>query len=93
MAPTVKGNTFTFKESARSTVFNGHAVQPAKVEIEVDPPSGNLVRDASNYELIATGSVRFGQEPVGEPIVGKYSCLKASMKIVVLRRSEVRADA
>jgi hypothetical protein len=74
VAPTVKGNTFTFKESARSTVFTGHAVQPAKVEIEIDPPPGNLVRDASNYELTASGSVHFGQQASGDPIVGKYSC-------------------
>jgi hypothetical protein len=75
VGPKVQGNTFTFKEGATTTVFNGHVSQPAKVEIEVDPPKANLVRDASNYELIATGSVHYGQEAAGDPIVGKYSCL------------------
>jgi hypothetical protein len=72
--PKVEGNNFTYKEGPRQTVFNGHVAKRAEVVIEVDPPNSPLVRDASNYELTASGNVAFGSQGGSDPIIGKYSC-------------------
>jgi hypothetical protein len=73
VGPKIEGNTYTFKEGPQQTVFTGHASKPAQVEIEVDPPNSPLVRDASNYDITASGSVRYGAQGSGDPIVNKYS--------------------
>lgn len=67
-------------EQKSDTHFDGSPKTPMKLIVEISPPGsgqlfGNLVRSGADYEIEATGAVRFAAAPTGDPICRVYQDL------------------
>jgi hypothetical protein len=57
---------------ASQTTFHGNLKQRTKVMVTVAPVAGGLVRMGGEYSISVSGTVAYGQEKAGDPIVGTY---------------------
>jgi len=52
--------------------FVGQLKKPTKIIVSVAPPAGGLVRMGGDYQLEATGAVKFAEVSTVDPIIGTY---------------------
>ena len=72
--PKTAGSVLTHKEGPTGTTFDGSVTQRTRVLVGVTPVNSKLVRQTTQYIIVVSGNVSFGNASAGpDPIVGTYA--------------------